>query len=160
MMETYIEADAVFSNCGRYRYLLRRMWRRNPHALFVMLNPSTASATADDPTIRSCVRLTKACDYGGLAVVNLFGLISADPRALLTANDAIGPDNEKTVRAAMERCAVVILAWGAFAAAETRARAFLEAVNGAELYCFGKTKSGAPKHPLYIKTGTPLESYP
>jgi hypothetical protein len=26
-------------------------------------------------------------------------------------------------------------------------------------YCFGVTKSGAPKHPLYIKTGTTLEAY-
>jgi hypothetical protein len=27
------------------------------------------------------------------------------------------------------------------------------------IFCLGKTKSGAPKHPLYIKSGTPLETF-
>jgi hypothetical protein len=27
------------------------------------------------------------------------------------------------------------------------------------VFCLGKTKSGAPKHPLYLKSGTQLEVY-
>ena len=27
------------------------------------------------------------------------------------------------------------------------------------VFCFDKTKRGAPKHPLYVRTGTPLQVY-
>lgn len=159
-MNAYIENDAIFSDCGRYRYLLRRTWdQAKPRALFVMLNPSTANANRDDPTIRSCVRLVKALGYGSVEVVNLFGLISADPGELLKASDPIGPGNEHAVQAAVTRCAVVILAWGAFQIAAERSQFFCEWIRAVQPQCFGKTKAGAPKHPLYIKTGTPLEVF-
>jgi hypothetical protein len=129
--------------------------------LYVMLNPSTADASVDDPTIRSCVRLAKAAGYGSFEVINLFGLRATDPKELLKASDPVGPDNGRIVAAAVGWCDVVVCAWGAFPLAWEQAEALRNDLHSGKpaIYCLGKTKSGAPKHPLYIKSGTPLQVY-
>jgi hypothetical protein len=40
MSDLFLERDAVISDCGQFRYPLRRTWQANkPRALFVMLGP-------------------------------------------------------------------------------------------------------------------------
>lgn len=162
MADLFLERDAVISACGKYRYLLRRTWdAKLPRALIVMLNPSTADAEIDDPTIRSCIRLCRALGYGSFEVVNIFGLRATDPDELRKAEDPIGPMNERTVCAAVLRCDICIVAWGAYPPAQEKSiwlRNWIRSHRPA-IYCFGKTKAGAPKHPLYIKSGTQLEVY-
>lgn len=129
-----------------------------------MLNPSTADDEVDDPTIRSCVRLTRGLGYAGIEVVNLFGLRAPDPRALLAAEDPVGPENDREAERATARAETIIFAWGAHPAAARRAdlvssltrRAYADARVPR---CFGTTKSGAPRHPLYVRSGTPLIVY-
>jgi hypothetical protein len=160
-MNHYLENDAVISDCGKYRYLLRRTWdAKKPRALLVMLNPSTADAKRDDPTIKSCVRLLSALHYGSMEVVNLFAWRATEPDELYHTANTIGPNNDGGIGAAVNRCDVVICAWGAHPVAEKRAREIISLIQSHRpaVFCFGKTKSGAPKHPLYIKTGTPLET--
>ena len=157
-----IERDAVISDCGKYRYLLRRAWDRDkPRALFVMLNPSTADATVDDATIRSCKRLSIDLGYGSFEVINLFGWRATNPGELETVPDPTGPDNERIGDTAIERCDVVICAWGAFPLARHNAVSMCARIRAMRpaVYCLGTTKSGAPRHPLYVKTGTPLQVY-
>ncbi len=151
--------DAVISACGKYRYLLRRVWNDDRmRALFVMLNPSTADAEVDDATIRSCIRLCRSWDYGSFEVINLFGWRATDPRELANADEPIGQDNDRVAVAAIERCDITICAWGAHKMAESRADEMRNLITSRRpaAFCLGTTKSGAPKHPLYIKTGTPL----
>ena len=158
----YLENDAVISECGKYRYLLRRAWdQEKPRALLVMLNPSTADAALDDATIRSCVRLLSGQGYGSMEVVNVYAYRATDPSELAKQPDPFGPRNAATVAAAVARCDVVICAWGAYPPARDHARRILNEVRARRLavYCFGKTKAGAPKHPLYIKSGTSLQTY-
>lgn len=159
----YLENDAVISDCGKYRYLLRRTWdHAKPRALLIMLNPSTADASTDDATIRSCVRLLRGLGYGSAEVVNLMAWRATNPKELPPKpSDAMGAGNATVIDAAMSRCDVAICAWGAHPYAERFARAVLDIVSlhRPSAYCFGKTKSGAPKHPLYIKSGTPLEIF-
>jgi hypothetical protein len=163
MPNHYLENDAVISECGKYRYLLRRAWdHAKPRALFIMLNPSTADARADDATIRSCVRLVSGIGYGSMEVVNLFAWRATDPKDLPTPpSAAIGPNNSRTIEAAVVRCDMAICAWGAHPYAAKHAQGVLDIIrlNRPAAYCFGKTKAGAPKHPLYIKSGTALESF-
>ncbi|MCH7984950.1 MAG: DUF1643 domain-containing protein, partial [Chloroflexi bacterium] len=45
---------ARFSGCHRYRYVLTREFGGDSTCLFIMLNPSSADADQDDPTIRRC----------------------------------------------------------------------------------------------------------
>jgi len=162
MSDLFLERDAVISDCGRYRYLLRRTWDHDkPRVLFVMLNPSTADAEIDDATIRSCIRLSRGLEYGSFEVVNLFGLRATDPVELQRADDPVGPRNNESIEGAVMRCDLAICAWGAHPMAAQRARpthALLRRVRPA-VFCLGTTKSGAPKHPLYIKSGTALRTY-
>lgn len=162
MGDLFLERDAVISDCGTYRYLLRRTWdAKRPRLLYIMLNPSTADADIDDPTIRSCIRLAKGIDYGSFEVVNLFAFRATDPAELAKASDPIGPANTGTIDRAVGRCDIVVCAWGAHPMAERRSIAIRNNLRSwrPAIFCFGKTKSGAPKHPLYIKSGTPLEVF-
>lgn len=162
MPNHYTENDAVLSECERYRYLLRRTWDQGGmRALLIMLNPSTADARQDDPTIRSCVRLLAGFGYGSMEVVNIFAFRATDPRELLQQADPVGPRNHECIEAAILRCDVAICAWGAFPPARQFAVEPLNLIRARRpaAYCFGKTKDGSPKHPLYIKSGTPLQLF-
>lgn len=157
-----MENDAVISDCGKYRYLLRRTWdHTRPRALLVMLNPSTADATTDDATIRSCVRLLSGQGYGSMEVVNVYAYRATDPKELREQSDPFGPRNKNMIEAAIHRCDVIVCAWGAYPPARQHAVSLLNAARSHRpaTYCFGRTKDGSPKHPLYIKSGTPLEIF-
>ncbi len=162
MSDLFLERDATISACGKYRYMLRRTWDyRKLRALFVMLNPSVADAEIDDPTIRSCIRLSKSLGYGSFEVVNLFALRATDPSELERAIDPVGPKNDERIEAALLRCDLAICAWGSHPMAIGRGRTVRSMMRCRRpaVFCLGTTKSGAPKHPLYIKSGTPLETY-
>lgn len=162
MSDKYLESTAVISDCKKYRYLLRRMWDElRIRALFVMLNPSIADATIDDPTIKSCVRLCKANNFGSLEAVNLFAYRATNPSELLEVDDPIGSRNDYTIEAAISRCDLLICAWGANKFAEQRAKTVQRMLRSFRpaTFCFGVTKDKQPKHPLYVKTETPLLVY-
>lgn len=146
---------AEFSMCGKYRYLLRRCFDgdvlsepKRP-VLFVMLNPSTADALADDPTIRRCITYARKWGYSDLLVANLFALRATNPKELLTDDDPIGPDNDYVLEAA-PRDVITIAAWGSHRAARARAL-HVETLLRRPLLCLKQTRPGAPPwHPLYL----------
>lgn len=150
---------AVISECGRYRYVLRRAWAVGEPLVFVMLNPSTADALLDDPTIRRCIGFAKREGASGLSVVNLYAYRSTDPRRLWTVGDPVGPNNDDTL---LLECVgrKVVCAWGANARADRvgDVRTLLQ-LCGADAWCLGTTNTGAPRHPLYIKADQPLQRY-
>jgi hypothetical protein len=161
------EATATFSPCRRYRYALTRTWADAPGAVFVTLNPSTADALADDPTIRRCIGFARAWGCGGLTVVNLFGLRATDPAQLTRVHDPVGPDNDVVIRDVVTRAAdfpaqrPVVAAWGAHPAAGKRAREVggMLARQGVEVLCLGVTAAGHPRHPLYVRGAQRLVSW-
>ncbi len=157
-------ASAVISPCGTYRYRLTREWANGEKVLFIMLNPSTADAEKDDPTIRKCIGFARQWGYNGLTVVNLFAFRATDPRELLATKDPIGPDNDTEILAAIAGHERIVAAWGAKAWTVDPDRIrkmigvdFLGVHAHAE--CFGLTKDGAPKHPLYVPYATNLVQY-
>ena len=156
-------AAAVFDSTAReYRYLLTRTWDPKVKPLvFLMLNPSTADALEDDPTIRRCTSFAKRECAGGLVVVNLFGLRSTDPRALLHHPDPVGPLNDAFIRQAVAGAHTVIAAWGAAGVQQDRGQTVtaMLARMRAPVQCLGRTSTGQPRHPLYLPKGTVLEPY-
>lgn len=149
-----VSGTAFISEDGMYRYKLTRSWdKERPELLVVMLNPSTADAAVDDPTIRRVMRFADDAGYGELLVMNLYALRSADPAAL-HQRDAVGAANDGMLedalvrqRAAGER---VLAAWGASEHVRRRASDVLALVSGVEWVCLGTTKDGHPRHPLYV----------
>ena len=78
--------SVVYSPCQTWRYLLRRDLGDGAGTLnFVMLNPSTADAVRNDPTVARCVGFARRWGFRRLLVTNLFALRSPLPRALLQA---------------------------------------------------------------------------
>jgi hypothetical protein len=121
-----------------------------------MLNPSTADAMKDDPTIRKCIGFAKQWGYGGITVVNLFPLRATDPRELFTWEDeSADRDNYETIHAALAEHPVRIAAWGAHRI-EPEREARMRTILGPDARCLGKTKAGHPRHPLYVPYTQPL----
>lgn len=158
----YKDSGARISRCGRYRVRLWRTWGPGPIACLIMLNPSTADGREDDPTIRSCVRLLKELGFGGFVVVNLYSFRATEPDDLpMNPATAIGPGNARAIEEAVTEADLVICAWGANKRAARAVGGALDIIelNRRAVYCFGETKAGAPRHPLYVKSGTQLDLY-
>lgn len=116
--------------------------------MFIGLNPSTATAAADDPTIRRCVGFAKAWGFGSLVMANLFALRSTDPAALSRAADPIGPRNNWWLAFERARVKSIIAAWGAQGTLHSRSDQVVSRFG--EMYCLGLTRNGQPRHPLYL----------
>jgi len=147
------KAGAAISECGQYRYGLWRIWDASrPYCLFVMLNPSTADETDNDPTVERCLRRARDMGYGGLHIVNLFAWRSTDPSILTGLDDPVGPDNDKEIVALAQDAGIVICAWGKDGAILGRANVVLAMLRQAGIQPHGLkfNLDGSPKHPLYV----------
>lgn len=155
--------SAIVSECGRYRYRLGRVWDDSlPCCCWVMLNPSTADADVDDPTVRRCVGFAERMGCGSIDVRNLFALRSSKPTVLIGNPSAVGPDNDELHLRTLPRDGLIVCGWGAMQVAIPRARRFVKmaAEEMLPLSCLGRTAAGAPRHPLYLPGDAPLTVYP
>ena len=147
-----MEYKALLSPCDIYRYSLLRRWDdTRPMVCFVMLNPSTADSTRDDATIRRCINFAKAWGFGSLGVVNLFSYRATKVPDLKKALVPNGPESDFHLEAALSAADLVVAAWGNHGTPE-RVRVVLGLIQNAnkQVHCLGMTKSGAPRHPLYV----------
>jgi hypothetical protein len=163
-----VSGNAHISTCGKYRYSLTRVWGEGKRACWIMLNPSTADADRDDNTIRRCIDFSQRWDCGSLVVVNLFAWRATKPaelrraikkHGLVTATG--GTVNTRALRVAMASADMTIAAWGASGGEESERRgAWLSRHRASAglppLLCLGRTKSGAPRHPLMVRRDTEL----
>ncbi|MFW5658691.1 MAG: DUF1643 domain-containing protein [Bacteroidota bacterium] len=130
---------------------------------FIMLNPSTADANVDDPTIRRCINFSKSWGYNRLLVGNLYAYRSPHPRDLLSVNyPKLHNSNIDYLRKLFVEAEVVVCAWGNEATIKSIDKKnpgrpsidliFLLSKELAKpLYYIELTKKGTPKHPLYLK---------
>lgn len=153
LFEDY-SGTATFSDDRRYRYELTRRWGHGDRVIFVMLNPSTADSDADDPTIRRCLGFARAWGYGRLTVLNLYALRATQPRDLWTTGDPVGPDNDAYLSEHVrDTSPLLICAWGIHARTD-RVRTFWSLQGSQRAQSLGVTRSGAPRHPLYLPAST------
>ena len=147
---------ARFSDDEKYRYLLGRRISDSPRRLlFIMLNPATADATQNDPTIRRCIGFAERWGYGLLEVANLFAYRTPYVSELRRADDPIGPDNDEWICRAINTADKIILAWGNHGAYMNRSDEVKRmALETAQPYHLGLNKTGEPKHPLYLPSAT------
>lgn len=153
----YFAADNV-------RIRLTRDWAPGPRALVIGCNPSTADASKDDPTSRWWNAWFKLFGFGGYDAMNLYPFCTSSPvecRRIVdgiqggdwSARDMLHFTNLSALVAAAKAADQVFVCWGAIAWDQDWIEHVVEEIQTGEapwpdLWCWGKTSSGAPKHPL------------
>lgn len=163
---TFTKGDAVseasYSDCEQYRYALTRVWEaKGRKVLFVMLNPSTATEVQNDPTVERCERRARALGFGAFRVCNIFAFRATDPRVMRAAPEPIGSANDAAILAGIDWADEVVAGWGNHGDHLGRGaavKALLQAQAGRPKH-LGLTRSGHPKHPLYIAYKTQPEAW-
>lgn len=152
---------AILSDCEQYRYVLRRFLPNSgPSCLFVMLNPSTADAQQDDPTIRRCLAFAREWNCSSMTVINLFALRATNPKYLLSHPDPFGPLNMMHCKAQLSISDIIVAAWGAHPMAlKSRLHRHNDNLWRHKIHCLGRTKNGQPRHPLYLRKDASLELF-
>lgn len=150
---------AKLSDDRTYRYRLWRTWDTSkPTLAWVMLNPSTADETEDDPTIRRCIGFAKDWGFGGIEVVNLFALRATDPDELREHAKPVGPRNDEVLHTVADEAENVVCAWGANGGLMDRGQTVAGMID-TELHALDTTKDGHPVHPLYQPADADLEVF-
>jgi hypothetical protein len=152
-----VESYAVWGGPDKcYRYLLRRTWNeKKQHAMFIMMNPSTADEMVDDRSVAKCQRFAKAWDYGGIYVGNTFAYCATYKKDLRGIEDPVGPENDKHLIAMAKLAGIVIFAYGQPGHKSLQDRGKLLAKTlidkGVKPYVLKLSKDGTPRHPLYLR---------
>lgn len=161
-----VGSTAVISSCQRYRYTLtRQIGCADKVVTFIMLNPSTADAHEDDPTIRRCKGFARHLAAGKLIVVNLFAFRATKPKVLLAEKEPVGPENDGHIRRAAEEAhnsgGIVIAAWGAHGGHRDRDKQVMALLDAWDIFpkSLAETASGMPRHPLYLPSNCKPLSY-
>jgi hypothetical protein len=150
---------AEFSECGKYRYSLWRIWdKEKPLVMFIGLNPSTAGVSDNDPTIRCVIKFAKQWGYGGFYMMNCWAYISSNPDDLRDHrwNELVCDWNDNMLTIKKSVCKDVDFAWGKFPIIKEtgRERELKEMFPNA--FCIGQ-KNGSPFHPLWAGVYAPKE---
>lgn len=155
-----IKRTAEISDCGKYRYSLGRKWSEGGKRIcWIMLNPSTADAEVDDPTLKRCIHFSQSWGYDELVVVNLLPYRSPSPwqcREWLRRNLQYGPVRQVNGHAITNATATswkVVAAWGSYPwskGVQAEVMTLLRSQQGPDFTpgCIGTTKHGDPKHPM------------
>lgn len=154
-------SGAVLDHTRTYRFMLWRFWDDRPRVLFSGLNPSTANESENDPTVKRWIQFAQAWGYGGFYAVNLYPYITAYPKELVKGV-AHHKANYPAIKMASSLSVLTVVCWGdgiklvpgGLAVADHVIETYLD-----EPMCFGLTKSGNPKHPLYLPSDTELVEY-
>ena len=171
---------AAFSASGRYRWILERRWdpaaslRSGASLIFVGLNPSSADALTDDPTLRRLTGFARQWGYGRLVVLNLFALTTPSPALLRRHPRPVGHANNAVLMHWLRQwgrgqCWDLWLGWGAHGSLRTRDRWFVSQLmavqahrvlcGGRSAFCLGRTRLGHPRHPLYLPASSVPEAW-
>jgi hypothetical protein len=159
--------EAIISECGAYRYRLDRKWSGDPPMLVCMLNPSTADAERDDPTITKLIGFANRFGFGHLIVVNLYPFRATKPADLKAAHYPNPSNNASVIHAAVRQVkqphdalpGMTFCAWGANARGRPEAAHFLAGLCEESMtpFAFRLLSDGTPEHPLYIPySATPV----
>lgn len=156
-----IACHAEISECGRYRSYLAREWGDLVrYALWIGMNPSTADAEFDDPTVRKEWQITRRLGYGAYYKANCMDYRATKPADLLAPGVvACTPGNIPAVLRMAEGAALVVAAWGKppkRMQVHVNMMAMALRAAGIDLWCMDTNTDGSPRHPLFLPLDTPL----
>ncbi len=142
-------SGAVFSPCDDYRFTLWRRWGEGSVAAFIGLNPSTADEMKNDPTVRRCIGFAMDWGMGGMVMLNIFAYRATLPADMKAVNDPVGALTDEYLTRYADSADLVVAAWGVNGTHLDRGSAVARLIS--DLKCFGTTKHGHPRHPLYLR---------
>ncbi len=153
---------AEFSADRRYRRWLTRRWADGPELMWVSLNPSNADEHRDDATTRRDKQFTRGFGYSAMLLMNLYEAVATDPRQLAGMADPVGPGTDARLDRAAAEHDLIVFAWGANAdpgrASAVATRLWrIAAATGGTVAVLGWTAGGQPRHPLRLRSDTPLQ---
>lgn len=158
--------SAIISECGTYRYRLEReLGLLGRPGAFVMINPSTADAHCDDPTIRRIMGFGRQFGWSKVIVGNLFAFRTPNVRLLGQVHDPIGPLNAQHLAAILSDSGSVVVAWGPntklpkLLQAEWKRFVALATAQKKDLFCLGLANDGHPRHPLMLRRDSNLSRW-
>ncbi len=159
-------SDATFSPCRMFRYTLDRIWGNGSNLLLtIMLNPSVADHTRNDPTITRVIKRAEREKFDGVVICNLYAFRSPYPAKLMeryaTGNEVVGRDNDEYIESAVDRCNAAFVAWGNHKLAHRRDQRVLELLRplADNIVMLELTNDGFPKHPLHVAYSIPFSRY-
>lgn len=151
-----MESEAGISSDKLYRWWLFRRWAaEGPLIIWIMMNPSTADHTKNDPTILKIIRYAKRWGFGGVLVLNIYAFRTSKPENLPQELSArVGRSNDwwiKTMfRFAVRKKIPVIAAWGVKHEERGHQVRRMAAGLGLHLQCLEVALNGEPKHPRFL----------
>jgi len=161
-----VTGTAIFDPTERYRYVLTRELdpANQRRMLCVALNPSTANADVNDPTVTRLMGYARRWGYGHLTVCNIFAFRGTDPRSLYQVADPIGPENDAHISEQARLHDLVLCGWGNhgcevksahgdFTKRGRQVQQVLEVASDPRI--FGLTGKLQPLHPLYLASDMP-----
>ena len=180
-LQLEVSGSANVSACETYRWSLQRSWHGGAPGTgtilpWIMLNPSTADAHVDDPTLQRIIAFSWRWGFDGLLVVNLFPYRSSKPAELRKWwrwDERWDVDARNQFWAGHSRAALLLApfdaamaAWGSPPGrfgddAQLAAERLLDTINDPDrttvwpprrailkLFCLGETGFGDPIHPM------------
>ncbi len=155
----------IFSPCRRYRYVLDHddsdlFAIPSTYICFIGLNPSSANEDHLDPTLRRIKAFTTSFGYHRFIMLNLFSLVSTDPKVMIMHPEPVGPENDEHILRVCQGAKLVVACWGSHGKFRNRDQRVLEVLRGIDLKCLGITGNKSPMHPLYLSSESTLRNYP
>ena len=154
--------------CGEnneYRPYLYRRWGdvlNDPnYVMFVGMNPSTADANSNDPTLTRMIGFASKWGYPACYVCNVLDYRATFPKELI-GKPACSDENIRVILSIAKRADRVVVCYGVLpsnlhdVAMQTINQLRLHNIR---MWCFGRTLKGHPRHPLYLRSDTPLETF-
>jgi hypothetical protein len=148
-----MQRSAVFSDCGRFRHILRRSWDvSRPSVGYICLNPSIAGSDIDDPSVMRMVGFADRLGFGGFSLANLYDFIATDPKDLKRGGFQRSPEADEWIRRVVQETTEVICAWGAHARGLSRPDEVMALLRGLGVRpkALALTADGIPRHPLML----------
>lgn len=147
-----------------YRLWLSRDWSDDSldqrGVLFIGMNPSTADASVNDPTIGRETFFARREGFKRFAKCNVMDYRATAPKDLRAPGVVPCSDmNLPVIREYAAKASMTVCCWGSLHPVLRRFGDDVETMlrsDGRELLCFGTNADGGPKHPLYLRGDTPL----
>lgn len=158
-----VQGGAVFSKCKKYRPVLYRWsYETGPSALWIGMNPSTARADVDDPTIRwEWIYTQRWLNCTNYVKCNVFDYRATDPKDLLEV-EPLSKENYRQISLHARTASHIICSWGKLHNSLRYSPEYVFSMLkriGCDPMCLGMNSDGSPKHPLFLKRDVELTPY-